>query len=685
MITAATNGDTFDPRSVVWVFDEDDMRHLLAAVDRAFEGVPDLETTGLFEYAISGGSLNGGYPARVALMSVTLPKAEDDPDPTTWVLPLSHPESMWQGTWRRQLARVCEAFLDAKLPLVNQNIKFDARWVKAHTGLDLSPLIRWDNALSSRLLDETKSAKLKERVPEEFGVPPWNDFPLDKPGAAEQVPLLDLGLYAARDTYWTWRQAIRHRIRMHLMSGMDGVAPMEPLTPEEAEEARLGRLAVYSVMPSVAALTRTESLGMALDTDWVHAKLEANEKAVDEILTEDLLGRYEVEGEPSFAPTSHYFRAWAAKAVEAGDLQVAAMTKQGNPQWTKAVLLRQARRDGSSVAQSLLDYRRLTKQNEFLRSWLGYATPWGTVHASYNAGAAATGRGSSSDPNMQQVTRELRPAWIPRPGYVIGDFDLSQIELRVAAFLSRSVPMMDAYRQGLDLHRMLAAEFARCRLGEVTSDQRQQAKAGNFGLLFGMGAGGLMSYAETAYDVVLSFEEAQRMYVAFFRTWDGLAQWHARVIARAHQTGQVVSPVGRVRRLPEIMSGDDYKVSGAERIAINSPVQGFASDILLTALALVSGTVPGYPGCASPHGARVVGTVHDSMMVELPENRWKEAAEHVLGVMTSGVLKVLSRMGCDFDVPLAAEAKIGTRWGLSDLAVMEEDRSETWTRSTGKS
>lgn len=669
MVFTKDSGDTFDPKSVAWVLSDSDLKHGLAGIERAWECAIDLETTGLFEHATAGGHLNGGYPARVVLASMTLPKSEDDEDPVTWVYPLSHPDSMWQGQWRKILGRIAEAILDFKIPVVNQNVKFDARWIFAHTGYDISPCIRWDTDPASALLDETASRRLKDRAPQIFGVKRWDDFDLKKPGAAERVPLMDLGLYAARDTYWTWRLARWQRQRMFLM-GPDGAAPGEPVTPEEEEDAKLGRLAVWSVMPSVAGATRTEERGMLLDRDWVQAKLAVNQQVIDG-LSESMVSRYDVPGEPSFAPTSHWFRAWAEAAVKAGDLRVASMTRQGNAQWTKSVLLRQARH-GSETADMLLTHRRLSKQNEFLNSWLGYATPWDTVHASYNIGRAATGRTSSSDPNMQQVAAELRPAYVPRPGYLIGDFDLSQIEMRVAAFISRSEPMMEAYRRGDDLHRMLASEMARVSLDDVTAVQRQMAKAGNFGLLFGMGAAGLMSYAETAYDVVLTFEEAQRLHSAFFRTWDGLGQWHARTIARAHQTGQVVSPLGRVRRIPEIMGGDEYLVSGAERIAINSPVQGTASDILLTALAMVSGTVPVQGYRAAPSGAKVVGTVHDSMVAELPEDNWEEAAREILWTMTKGVLPVLRRMGCDFDVPLAAEAKIGRRWGQSDVAKIKE-------------
>src|SRR5690625_3903911 len=204
---------------------------------------------------------------------------------------------------------------------------------------------------------------------------------------------------------------------------------------------------------------------------------------------------------------------------------------------------------------------------------------------------------------MQQVTYALRPAFIPRPGYVMADIDYSQIEMRVAAHVSGCEPMIEAFNSGQDLHRIIARQIMQQRenheailtgeephivtLDEVTADERQAGKAANFGLLFGMGPGGFRNYAEEAYDVILSGEEANTAYEAFFTTWEGLAEWHLRMIARAKRYGYVTSPIGRVRRLPDIHSPIQKLASGSERLAINAPVQGFASDLMQMATASI--------------------------------------------------------------------------------------------------
>jgi len=147
---------------------------------------------------------------------------------------------------------------------------------------------------------------------------------------------------------------------------------------------------------------------------------------------------------------------------------------------------------------ALLRHRDATKTLEFLRSWLELRDPTNVIHATYNVGFVKTGRLSSSNPNVQQISARLKPAFIPRPGHVLLDLDYSQVELRVAAFISRSQPMIEAFQRGDDLHRLLAAKIAGKAPEDVTSLERKRAKAGNFGLLYGMSPGGFQSYAATA-------------------------------------------------------------------------------------------------------------------------------------------------------------------------------------------
>jgi DNA polymerase-1 len=650
-------GDTFRPDTIRWVLTDDDLSELQLAIKSCTVVVVDLETMGLDPYATFGGATNGGYPARVVLASFTLPREDEEgEEPTTWVLPLSHPDSPWLGSWRRTLGRVAEQIAASARPVVNANVKFDAKWIYAHTQIDLSALIVWDTQISSHLLDETESTRLKERVPATFGVQRWDDFDLSKPGAAERVPMFDLGVYAARDTAWTHRLYELHIWLMNISE------PEEPDDPDALELARIGRLADYVAMPTVRSLTAIEQRGFRLDVEWVREHL-AECQDTSRTLIDKLSTRYGMDpATASFAPTSKWFLAWTEAALAAGDLIVGGLTATGRPQWDKAVLVRQSRA-GSDVATDLLEMRGAIKRAEYLTSWLGQVTPAGKIHATYHAGRVITGRLSSSDPNMQQVTKSLKPAFVPRAGNVIAELDFSQIELRVAAFISRCGPMLEAFRQGHDLHRLLGARLTGKAPEDVTPEERQKAKAANFGLLYQMSPGGFQSYAETAYGVAMTQDEAAAVHQAFYDMWDGIGAWHLRSIKKARMTGRVVSPIGRVRRLPDINSYNDRLVGWSERSAVNSPVQGFASDLMQLAAAWIGGFAPGH---APVWDAEIVATVHDSIVIEAPADRWEPIVRQCMDRMVR-VGELLTGLDCHLDVPLAVEAKVGTRWGLSDV------------------
>ena len=887
----------------------------------------------------------------------------------TFLLPLSHPASPLLGSWRKVMAIIGREINRSGKPFVNANIKFDARWVFAQTGVDLSDRIEWDTTVSSQLVDTEARTRLKIRAARDFGIEEWDDFDLGTPGAAERVDLIQLGEYAARDTYYTWKIEQEHRDQMFL-TGED-----EPWDSDDIQMARLGKVATYVSMPTVKTLTKVEQRGFLLDVDWVHDKIKEMD-AQRLQACQDILGLYGTEPAPApakdgvtTAATSKWFQGFVAQAIEAGDLRVTARTDSGNAQWNKAVLIAQ-QRQGSPAADALLRHRDATKTLEFLRSWLELKDPHDVIHATYNVGFVKTGRLSCASPNLQQclrgsdevltrsgwvrldalqegvevmqvsetgrgswvtptgyvdkpysgtavrmksdwidvlmtpdhrilthtrgntprweyasqwvgtegkivdrkfiraltaapeapdlteaerlearlaiamqadgsscksswqatvykrrkgeallemggefragrsrpcytlrvrkdliskwldpetknfrpeaflalnrkdcawaldeilrwagdsvrgctysqsesrkpsvdlaqamaamcgrsttlyakqvdgvtyptanfhrkavryasrmwVTEEpyegrvycisvpsgaflarsggtvwvtgncsssLKPAFIPRPGYVLLDLDYSQVELRVAAFISRSAPMIEAFQRGDDLHRLLAAKMAGKKPEDVTSLERKRAKAGNFGLLYGMSPGGFQTYAATAYDVAMTLDEAQAVHSAFFEMWDGMLQWHERAKQRAYERGFVTSPIGRTQWLSDLYSKSGFKASHAERNALNSPVQGFGSDLMQMAAASIMGTLPGYP-LPKVEGAHVVATVHDEICIEAPEDRWQEILVECKRRMED-VNTFLAPLDCQMDVPIVAGPSAGTRWGVHDL------------------
>lgn len=661
---------------ITWVWGKEDLKGLVRAIHESSEIVMDLETTGLDEYAEAGGDTNGGYPARIVLAALTLPSADraeagaydwrtfDGEQPMTYLVPLSHPASPLLGSWRKVMAIIGREINRSGKPFVNANIKFDARWVFAQTGVDLSDRIEWDTTVSSQLVDTEARTRLKIRAARDFGIEEWDDFDLGTPGAAERVDLIQLGEYAARDTYYTWKIEQEHRDQMFL------TGDEEPFDSDDIQMARLGKVATYVAMPTVRTLTKVEQRGFLLDVDWVHAKIEEMD-ALRLKACEDILGLYGTEPAPApakdgvtTAATSKWFQGFVAQAIEAGDLRVTARTDSGNAQWNKAVLIAQ-QRQGSPAADALLRHRDATKTLEFLRSWLELRDPNNVIHATYNVGFVKTGRLSSSNPNVQQISARLKPAFIPRPGHVLLDLDYSQVELRVAAFISRSAPMVEAFQRGDDLHRLLAAKIAGKAPEDVTSMERKRAKAGNFGLLYGMSPGGFQAYAATAYDVSLTLAEAQAVHSAFFEMWDGMRQWHERSKRRAYERGYVTSPIGRTQWLSDLYSKSSFKASHAERNALNSPVQGFGSDLMQMAAASIMGTLPGYP-LPRVEGAHVVATVHDEICIEVPEDRWQEILVECKRRMED-VNTFLRPLDCQMDVPIVAGPSAGTRWGVHDL------------------
>lgn len=655
--------DEFDPDTVSWVLDKAGLRKLCGSFPDSTRVVMDLETTSLNAYTWWEWKGRRALP-RIALASFTietspLPKA----GPSTFVLPLSHPDSVWRGQWRKVMRTVARRMVQARVRLSNQNVKHDAEYVHGTTGVDLSRLIDWDTRVAEHMLDENDSTALKVRAPKVFGVEAWDEFDLSQPGAAERVPLIDLGMYAARDTYWAWRLDNRER-RIMVVDGFGRDTP-PPSTPDEVELRKLGDLARYCNMPAVASLTAIEQRGMLLDQDWTKTELIAREEVLREE-REVLVYRYgEIPGEPSFEPNASWWKEWLRRAVEAHDLDITARTKKGTPSFTKGVLKRQARA-GSETAQHILDYRAASKQAQYLRSWLGYVGPDSRIHATYNTGWVVTGRLSASDPNVQQITAVLKPAFPADEGYYIVEIDYGQIEMRTAAHISQCEPMIEALRRGDDLHALLGTQITGLPLDQITPEVRQTSKSANFGLLFAMSAFGFREYALDNYDVALTMDEAEAIHDAFYTMWDGMADWHLRAIARARSTGQVSSPLGRVRRLPDINSHVSEWRATAERQAINSPVQGMASDIMQMAAASISGYLPGHSAIPDIY---LIATIHDSIVGLVPVERWEEPVKLAIERMIH-IDESLHRLGCHFSVPLAAEAKVGTRWGMADIATL---------------
>lgn len=662
----------FDPTSVTHVLQYPQVEDLLGVLDaHAGPVVMDIELTGLNEH--------WAY-ARVVTLSLTLPVLDEEGEetsyPKTYVVGLSHPDAPMFRRWRNVLRRVIQRIKDRALGIVGQNIRFDVRWLTALVGVDLKDLVLRDTGLSSHLLDENFTASLKDRACRTFGIEKWIDFDWKVIGAAqekdpryplcpllaERVPYFIMAMYNARDTYWTWRLDQLHCQEMGLLPAWrDDLVSMGDRDSTNA--LRLGQYYQTVGMAAVRSLINLEQQGMLLDREWCDARVEE----LDRISTEALFNLdhlyYEVTDKfadqdckelgmaMSYEPTALWFKHWAEVMCNANLLRVIGLTGTGEASWTKEILARLDRM-GFKAAMVLSAYRKASKEAQFIRSWFEKAGVDDRIHPTYNYYRVVTGRLSSSDPNAQQIPKTAKNAFMASPGFRLVTADYSQIELRVAAHMAQCQPMIDAFNRGEDLHRTMAALMAGIDPADVTSEQRQKAKAANFGFLFGMGASKFVKYAEDQYGVTFTEDEAEDIRAAFFETWDGMGAWHLKQQADAESWGYVRSPLGRLRRLPAIWSGDGYKRAEAGRQAINSPVQAMASDTMLLATTKITKFYP---------EVRPIALVHDAILVEVPVLGAVEYAWGIKSIMEN-MHPELAKLGCNFSVPLVADVALGRNW-----------------------
>jgi DNA polymerase-1 len=305
------------------------------------------------------------------------------------------------------------------------------------------------------------------------------------------------------------------------------------------------------------------------------------------------------------------------------------------------------------VPAKIVEYRALTKlKGTYIEALPALVNPdSGRLHTSFNQAVAATGRLSSSDPNLQNIPirtelgARIRRAFMARPGYTVVSADYSQIELRILAHFSEDPAFLEAFHSGEDIHARTAAEVFDLPPASVTAEHRRIAKAINFGLVFGQSDFGLAQ--------VLRIPRAQaRAYIdSYFRRYVGVRDYMDRAIAEARRTGEVTTLLGRRRPLPEIRSSRVQDRNYAERIARNSPIQGSAADLLKLAMIRIDAAIEqGQEGAA---GAELLLTVHDELVFELPVARVPEFSAWVKGQMeTVFTLKV----------PLVVEVGAGTTW-----------------------
>jgi len=264
------------------------------------------------------------------------------------------------------------------------------------------------------------------------------------------------------------------------------------------------------------------------------------------------------------------------------------------------------------VIKNLLEYRKIAKmvQAFILRLPEHVNSITGRIHPRYNQIGTVTGRFSCMNPNLQQIPKDkqIRNCFVPAPGYKLIAADYSQIELRILAEISYDQRMIEAYAKGLDLHKLTASLVTNKSIGEVTKDERQAAKAVNFGLIYAMGAKGLQAYSKGVYGVDMTVKEAETFRARFFNSYKGVADWHQRVNRAAPKETRTLG--GRRRQ---------WNKAAKLTELLNSPIQGTSADITKRALAML-------PDAINGTDAKIIGTIHDEIILESPQKNAQQAA-----------------------------------------------------------
>jgi len=513
---------------------------------------------------------------------------------------------------------------DPKTAKLGQNLKYDAHVLQNH-GINMQG-ISDDTLLESFVLDSTKRHDMDSMASRFLNHNTIHFEDIAGKGVKQltfnQIDLEKAGPYAAEDADIT--------LRLHQTI----FAQLEQ-TPE--------LLKVYKEieLPLMPIIQHIERNGVKIDAEM----LATQSKQLAERMAEIEQQSYEVAGEEFNLASPKQIQAIFFEKLE---LPVIRKTPKGQPSTAEDVLQELA--EEFELPRLILEHRGLSKlkstYTEKLPKLIDSNT--GRVHTSYHQTGAATGRMSSSDPNLQNIPvrseegRRIRKAFVADEGNCILAADYSQIELRIMAHLSADKSLLGAFKAGEDIHRATAAEVFDVPLDKVETEQRRAAKAINFGLIYGMSAFGL------AKQLNVTRYQAQDYIDLYFERYPGVKDYMDNTREQAHETGYVETLFGRRLYLPEINSRNGMRRQYAERTAINAPMQGTAADIIKRAMINVHNSLQ-----KSDISARIIMQVHDELVFEVAKENVDEL---------SALLHKEMESAADLNVPLLVDIGVGINW-----------------------
>jgi DNA polymerase-1 len=541
-------------------------------------------------------------------------------------LPLAHrytgaPPQLDRAVVLEKLGPWLEA---ADKPKLGQNLKYDMH-VFANCGITLRGVVD-DTLLESFVLESHKPHDMDSMAERHLGVKTITYNDVTGKGASrigfEQVAVERATEYAGEDADIT--------LQLH-----------QALYPALEADEKLLKVYRDIEMPVLGVLFTMERNGVLLDSNLL-AELSREFGAR---MAEFENAAHELAGQP--------FNLNSPKQIQEilftqQKLPVVKKTPSGQPSTDEDVLQRLAL--DYPLPKKILEYRALSKlKSTYTDKLPRMVDPRnGRVHTHYAQGGAATGRLASSDPNLQNIPartgdgRRIREAFIASPGSRIVSADYSQVELRIMAHISQDASLLAAFAAGQDIHRATAAEIFGVTPEQVDAEQRRYAKVINFGLIYGMSAFGLAS------QIGIERAAAQQYMDRYFARYPGVAEYMKRTREQARERGYVETIFGRRLWLPDIRAASGPRRQGAERAAINAPMQGTAADLIKLAMAAVQQWLE-----QRRLDAKLIMQVHDELVLEVPESELDEVGK-TLPALMSGVAKL--------DVPLVVDVGVGANW-----------------------
>ncbi len=525
-----------------------------------------------------------------------------------------------------------DLLVSKKLIKGGHNIKFDLE-VLWHHDINLEPII-FDTMVAAYLLRAggERNLDLNSLVFQEFGYRMQTIEELLGPKGKGQknmleVPLSKVAWYSGEDADFTFR--LKNKLEIELSKN------------------KLDNLFYNIEMPLVPVLAQIERAGFKIDSEYlgkIQKKLSGELANLEEKIHKLVGKKFNIASPLQL------------KEVLFDKLKISPegirKTKTG---LSTAASELEKMKDLHPVIRYLLEFRELSKlQSTYVEALPKLVNPrTGRVHTSFNQTVTATGRLSSSDPNLQNIPIKgdwgpiLRKAFIADKGNVLLSADYSQIELRIVAHLAHDINMMEIFKHGADIHTSTAAYILGVEPDKVTRDQRRSAKEINFGILYGMGPWGL------AERTGITKGEARDFINRYFTAFPQVARWIEDIKNEVREYGYVTTLLGRKRQLPEINSGVQQIRAAAERMAVNLPTQGTAADLMKLAMIKVAKKLP-----VTSKGSQMILQVHDELVFEVPEPEVKKVAKLVKQEMENAL---------KLSVPIVVELKQGKNWGEMEV------------------